>query len=254
MNGRRLAIAGFVSAGMILLAFGAQVSQRPSEDLQVAAAHLGGTPLRVRMTTLAGVGIDGAMDIAHHRINVSLVAGEAASLSVRQIDMDCYVMANGAFAPSGQAPDGRWMHLDLASLPARTRLQLTGAGPGQLGTMFTTAANVTKVGPREYTGSLDFTRASMYRMSFGPISLALVAPPDEVAADLHRNAVSVPFTATTDDHHRLTGVVIDVGAVADGLDKVTLRYSDIGVPVDVQRPPASMVVPMPAAFQHQIGL
>jgi hypothetical protein len=228
---------------------GATASPTPSatpavdakEALSKAATELGRTSYRVNLTVGPASGT-GALDPAAQQgqTSMSVFAGSTTlKVDTVLVGADMWVKLGGV--PG--VPD-KWLHLDTSRLPESSGL---GIRPGQLDPagadkLIDAIATVEPVGPDQYRGTIDLTRASD--------SPAV----DKATLDaLGDRAKAVPFEATLDAQGRLTNLKLDLGQIEGVPAKVDVRYSDFGTAVSVTRPPAADVVEAPEAVYQLLG-
>jgi hypothetical protein len=211
----------------------------PQEEFAAAAAKLGDQPVKVKMTTVGGGGITGAIDAQGHKAQMTTNMASAGSMDVRQVGNDLYVKASGALASAIGGPAGKWMHIDVSKVPGKSALNVANNDPKATAKMLASSTDVTKTGAHSFSGKVDMTKSPTFN----------AATPAGVSAGLK----AIPFTAETDDQGRLTKLVFDLTPVTPSAGKMTTEYSDFGAPVDVEKPPASQVIEMPSKFRKMMG-
>jgi hypothetical protein len=131
--------------------------------------------------------------------------------------------------------DAHWMHADATRIATMT-VPTVGdlRDPTGLRSYARAVATVRRAGDGQFEGTLDFTQ---------PV------PPDpaDLGAPMNLGPPGpVPFTATVDDQHRLTSIVITVPATPGvPAATVTVHFVDFGAPVTVEAPPAAQTVEAP---------
>lgn len=219
----------------------APASSAPADagaELAAAGDKFAGTSVRLDVTATSGIKITGAVDADRQKIQ-STTNSPLGTLTHRQVGNDLYVQAKGQIGSSIGATPGKWMHIDLAEVPASSALHPVNNDPSKAMRMLTTNSGVTKTGEHTFAGKLDLTQSSFVN----PAALK----------SLGVNATAVPFTAETDAEGRLVELVLDLEAIGAGAGKMTAKYSDYGVPVTVTAPPAAQVVEMPAKARKAMG-
>ncbi len=99
-------------------------------------------------------------------------------------------------------------------------------------TSFEKAADVRRVGDHGFTGTLDL----------GASAKAIGVPAPKASSS---GPSRVPFEVDTDNAGRLVRYTLDTPDGDNGTNKVTIAFSDFGVPVNVQAPAASEISTTP---------
>jgi hypothetical protein len=220
----------------------AATSSAPADaaaELAAAGDKFADTSVRLDVTAVGGVKITGAVDATRQKIESTTNMGALGKMAQRQVGNDLYVRAEGRIGSSIGAAPGKWMHIDLAQVPATSALNPKNNDPSNAMRMLTTNSDVQRTGEHRFAGKLDLTKSTMVN----PAALK----------SLGVKATAVPFTAQTDAEGRLTELVLELDALAAGAGKMTAKYSDYGAPVTVTAPPTAQVVEMPAKFRKAMG-
>ncbi|MGK5679019.1 hypothetical protein [Actinoplanes sp. URMC 104] len=212
----------------------------PAAELEEAAGKLGDTPVKVTLSSAVGMTVSGSFDAKAQKGDVSMDLGPAGGMSMRQVGTDLYVKVTGSMASSldGSAAK-KWMHVDLSKVPEKSSLNIKNNDPRQTAKLLTSASAVKKTGEHSFTGTADMTKSPTFDAG--------------TAGALAGKMSAVPFTAETDAQGRLVELVFDLEKVAPGGGQMTTKYSNFGVPVKAEAPPAAQVVEMPAAFAKAMG-
>jgi len=256
MRSSRMVLAGVMVAVLV----GAGACARPGTNVGPAAAvsdapspspspvdpvaELADAISKTRVTTLTftidsgrpGVGKlhgVGASDPANRRQTLTMTItadGKTTHEQVITIGTDLYLKSD---EPSPGVSRKKWMHIDTAKAGGLSADQFGGlTDPSGLESYAKAATTVHRTGPRQYEGTLDFTKMAP-AMAAGSIPSTIG---DAVKA--------VPFTATTDEQGRLTSMVIKMPSMGEGMPATTgtVRFADFGAPVKIQAPPKSQIV------------
>lgn len=224
------------------------------QELTDAAAKLGTTSYKLTLATGGFTGT-GTADPVGKKVQLTMggdADGTSLNFEIRGIAQKVWMKFNGL--PIG---DGKWLSVDLNKLPADSQLNAFGNAndPGGSQALIKAIKDAESLGSGRYKGTLD--------LSTSPNSKSLLTLVDgqSVSPDL----LIVPFEATVDDEGRLTWISIDqsalVSAVAGAADakdaatdgKVDMKFSDFGVKVDVQEPPAGEVQALPDSLLKAFG-
>ncbi|MCU7726319.1 hypothetical protein ODJ79_21530 [Actinoplanes sp. KI2] len=211
----------------------------PRDEFAAAAAKVGDQPVKLKMTTVGGGAITGAIDAQNHKAEMTTAMGSAGSMEIREDGTDLYVKASGALASAIGGPSGKWMHIDMSKVPSKSALNMANNDPKATAKVLADSSDVTKTGAHSFSGKVDMTKSPAFNST--------------AAAGLGSAFKAVPFTAETDDQGRIVKLVFDLGSVVPSAGKMTTEYSDFGTSVDVQKPPASQVIEMPAKFRKLMG-
>ncbi|HYN94997.1 MAG TPA: hypothetical protein VES42_14205 [Pilimelia sp.] len=204
----------------------------PAAELAAAALELGKTSMRTEMKmgtvmTVTGVA-DGPSKTAEFTSTITN-EGRKVKVDLKVIGDDTYTrMDAGGEAVPGM--DGKtWRHASRSSDP-----NTAAAGdPTAYARLMETSADVQKVGDNDFKGTIDFTKAA--EKGLGGIDKKQV---NALGAQMK----AVPFTATVDGEGRLTRLTMTMPAMAGQPPQpMDVRYSDFGVKVDVQKPPAGQI-------------
>ena len=211
----------------------------PKAELAATYAKFAETTVKFKTTAAGGVAIDGAIDGRTKAADMKTAVGASGSMATRQVGTDLYVKADGQMGSAIGAAAGKWMHIDMSTVPDSSPISVKNSDPANTAKMLSYTDGVTKTGDRAFKGTLDMTKSPTAN------SAQLKA--------LGTKATKVPFTAATDEQGRLTEFTIDLETIAPGAGKMTATYYDYGAPVDVKAPAASEVVEMPAKFRKAMG-
>jgi hypothetical protein len=211
----------------------------PRDEFTSAASKLGDQPVRLKMTTVGGGDVTGAIDAQAHQAEMTTSMASAGSMDVREVGNDLYVKASGALASAIGGPAGKWMHIDMSKVPSTSALNVANNDPKATAKMLAGSSDVTKTGAHSFSGKIDMTKSPTFNSA--------------AAAGIGAKLKAVPFTAETDDQGRLTKLVFDLESAVPHAGKMTTEYSDFGTPVNVQKPPASQVIEMPSTFRKMMG-
>jgi hypothetical protein len=198
-------------------------------------------------TALTGDG-DSSGDGAATSMNITLadaVSGVTVKVGALVLPSDAYAKVDlgpAAGAMIGISPD-TWLHIDPAKAPGAARLGIKPGvdifGPD---TYVKGVATATVSSPTEVTGTLDLSKS---------------APPGVAsteAAKLDASQRVVPFTATLDDQGRISKIVVKLPAIGvSPASDLTSTYSNWGVAVDQNKPPADKTVEAPALLYTFLG-
>lgn len=210
----------------------------PSAELSAAAEKLAETTAKLTLTA-AGTSAAGVFDPGGQRVELTMTVGSGGQLVIRQIGDDLFVRTDESMARALGATPGKWLHTDLSQVPETSPLNPKNNDPRNTARLLAASTEVTRSGDHAFTGTLDLTKSPTGNPA------ALKAMGDKAKA--------VPFSATTDADGRLTSITIDMESVVPGAGQVKTEYSDFGVPVSLEAPPASQVAEMPARFRQALG-
>lgn len=212
----------------------------PGGELEAAAVKLSDLPVKVDVISLAGITITGSFDAKAQRGDMSMELGPAGGMSMRQVGNDLYVKVTGSMAGAiDGASAKKWMHIDLSQVSETSSLNIKNNDPRVTAKLLTSAMQVKKTGERSFSGTVDLTKSPTYNA--------------QASKGFAGKMKAVPFTAEVDAEGRLEELTFDMEDVAPGAGEMITRYSDFGVPVSVQAPPAAQVVEMPPAFAKAMG-
>ena len=207
-----------------------------------AASALGNTSFKVTMTAGPGLKVTGLMDAPGGKGTAELVAtGTSTEITVKTllVGQDLYVQVPGV------TKAGTWTHVDVARLPEGGNV---GLRPGQIdpadtARLLTSTTDVRQVDARSYEGTLDLTKA------------AGLTGIDKVTIESYGAAArNVPFTAGLDEQGRLSALTIQLPPV-NGQQSAPLEvlYTDYGIPVTAEVPPANQVIEAPDDLYATLG-
>ena len=213
----------------------------PAAELAEAAARLADDTVRVRVAVTGQMTLTGVLDprgqAAVAKVDMGAV-DDGTQAEVRQVGKDVWIKLKGP-VPAMLGGNGQWMHLSAAELSATSNFNvLPGDDPAGARAMIAAMTGIKRSGPHGFTGTMDLTRTSRYSA--------------ETLKALGAKAAFVPFTATTDAQGRLTALSTDLSAIVSGAGQLTTAFSDFGVPVDVERPPAAETTELPSELKSVI--
>jgi hypothetical protein len=213
----------------------------PATDLADAAARLSADTLRVRVAVSGQMSMTGVLDPRAQAGVVKVDMGpvdDGAQAEVRTIGADMWIKLRGP-VPSMLGGTGDWMHLAAADLPAESSFNILPAGdPAGIRAMIAAMTGVRRAGPHGFAGTIDLSRSPKYSAA--------------TLKSLGAKASFVPFTATTDAQGRLITLTVDLTPIASGAGQLTTHFSDFGVPVEVERPPADATTEVPDELKSVI--
>ena len=197
------------------------------EALAAAAMKLGEQSVRVKMTTTGMTGT-GVMDPKTRMVEMTMDMGGQQNMELRALGDDFYMRMPGLTGD-------KWMHIDITKYSDSANLNFMPDGdPGSAAKTMENIVDVKQTGDGRYAGTIDMTKAE------GANAAA--------AALLGDGARAVPFTASVDPQGRLTSFEVDMSVVNSAAGKLSTTYSDFGVAVNVQRPPADQVQEAPSTI------
>lgn len=215
----------------------------PKEVLANSVTELTRTSHKFTMKDAESTG-EGAVDPQAQKANMDLVfadveAGLEMTLNLLVIGEDAWLKLDfGRAAGMGGLPKlpKQWMHLDKTKIQDAEELELDDEDPVGAAEVFEAIVTVEPAGDRLYKGTADLTKAT---------GAALVN--DDHVKALGDKAKAIPFEATVDDKGRLVSLELDVPAAGeDKAQSWEATYLDYGVPITLDKPPASEVVEAPA--------
>jgi hypothetical protein len=207
-----------------------------------AASTLGTTSFKVTLTSGPGLRVTGLVDAPGGKGTAELVAtGTSTEVTVKTllVGQDLYVQVPGV------TKAGTWTHVDVSRLPEGANI---GLRPGQIdpantARLLTSTTDVRQVDSRSYAGTLDLTQAA------GLTGIDKVTIEGYGAA-----AQNVPFTAGLDEQGRLSALTIQLPPVNGQQSRpLEVLYTEYGVPVTAEMPPASTVVEAPDDLYKILG-
>lgn len=201
----------------------------PVEKLVDAAAKTNQGPITVVLQSpglTSTTKFDPAAKKATMDIELAGATGGTIRANVIQVDTDLYVrMPNVPGVPK------KWMHSDVADLPADSPLRLLPESDHtRAGDLTNCVVTAKRKGGSDFTGTLDLTRSRT-------IGRALLTALDS-------KAKAVPFSARTSPDGNFFEFTIDIPSVLPGYGAIRYDYSRMDG-VDVDRPPASQVTEVP---------
>jgi hypothetical protein len=163
---------------------------------------------------------------------------DGTQAEIRQLGPDVWIRLEGTVGTLLGA-DGQWLHIAAGTLPTTSNFNvLTGDDPAGVRVMVAAATEVRRTGPTGFAGVLDLTRTSRYSA--------------QTLAALGSKASAVPFTAAIDRQGRLTRLTVELRSLVSGAGAATTWFSDFGVAVQVDRPPAAESTELPSDLKSVI--
>jgi hypothetical protein len=207
-----------------------------------AAAALGNTSFKATMTSGPALRVTSLMDAPNSKGTAELVAtGTNTEITVKSllIGQDLYVQVLGVTKAN------TWTHLDISRLPdgADVGLRPGQIDPANTAQLLSSTTDVQMVDSRSYRGTLDLTK------------VAGVTGIDKVTVDSYGAAAqNVPFTAGLDEQGRLSALTIELPAVnGTPTQPLEVLYTDYGIAVTADAPPAAQIVEAPASLYTTLG-
>ncbi|AGZ45832.1 hypothetical protein [Actinoplanes friuliensis] len=253
MRNRRLAIAGLALMTALGLAgcgpadkvqpragASADVPEAaPKAELAAAAKRLGEQSMRVDMDMAGAISMSGVADPAAGTAKMAMdlgLLGQDTKIEFRKLGDDVYLKFGGQMSSLlGTESSKPWMHVDATELAKGSSLTIMSKDdPGNTKALIEAMTKVEKVGAHDFKGTLDLSKSPQYNK--------------ESLKALGGKMTDVPFTATTDDQDRLTGLTLDMSSLGQGTGKIKTTYTDFGTPVSVEAPPAKQVGELPKEF------
>jgi len=206
----------------------------PARELADAAARLTQDTARVQVAVTGQLSLTGVLDPRAQAALVKVDMGavdDGAQAEVRRIGADIWIRLRGPVPTMLGGTDG-WMHLGAADLPAESTFNILPSGdPAGIRAMIAAVTGVKRTGPHAFAGTIDLARSPKYSA--------------DTLKSLGDKASFVPFTATTDARGRLVALTVDLTSIASGAGQLTTRFSDFGIPVEVEPPPAEVTTEVP---------
>lgn len=190
------------------------------EELISAARKLGEDTLRVDMKAM-GMSMSVAMDPRARTGTSGLDLGEMGTIDVLMVGKDFYLRMKGIPGVSG-----KWLHVDAAKLAGTSFDIMPEGDPASANRLIQTIVEVERTAEHQFKGTLDLTKSPNA---------------DKETKALGDKAKAVPFTAKTDEQGRLIELVTDMSSIQPSVGTMTTTYSNFGIAVSVQKPPASQV-------------
>ena len=213
----------------------------PAAELAAAAARLAGDTVRVRVAVSGQLSLTGVLDPQTRAAAVKVDMGavdDGTQAQLRKVGDDMWIKLSGP-VPAMLGGTGQWMHLRAGDLSAASSFNvLPGDDPAGVRAMLTAVTGVKRTGPRGFAGTIDLTRSERYSA--------------QTLESLGAKAAFVPFTATTDTQGRLIALSTDLSSIVSGAGQLTTGFSDFGVPVEVERPPAAETTELPTRLKSVI--
>lgn len=260
MRIRRLAVAGVALAAVIGLTgcgptarkpvvAGASPSTQaspppdPAAELAAAANTLADDSLRMRTRMTTGLNADGQVskgaDQMSMTMSITAPGAKETTVSLRKVGTDLYMKFAGPIGAALGANKDKWLHVDVTKVPPGSPFSVESNDPRSAAKLIAASSQVQKTDQNSFKGVLDMTKSA-------------TANQDSLRA-LGAKATAVPFTARKDAAGHLVELVVDVEAIAAGAGQMTTTYSDFGVAVTVESPPASQVAEMPKEMLGLLG-
>ncbi len=205
-------------------------TSNPAQDLVQAATRLQRDTYKMTMTVTIGDDLGrltGVVDPNKHVGSYTATTDRKGSTAT-----DWRVVGNVLYlkmtAPDGTATYGgkTWRRINSGMTTADW---YDGAA---MTTSFEKAADVRRVGDHGFAGTLNLAGSAK--------AIGVPAPKASSAG-----SARVPFEVDTDDAGRLVRYTLDTPDGGNGTNKVTIAFSDFGVPVNVQAPTASQISTTP---------
>lgn len=209
--------------------------------LSAAAAKLADDTAKVRVSVAGQMSMTGVVDPRSQDASMRMDMGQVddgTQADIRKIGPDVWLRLKG---PVGTlfGTDDQWLHLDAADLPPTSNFNvMSGDDPVSVRAMVDAATKVERTGPAAFAGVLDLSKTAKYS-------------PQTLSA-LGAKASAVPFTARVDGQGRLIELTTDLSTIASGAGTVRIRFSDFGVKVEVERPPAAETTEVPSDLKSVI--
>lgn len=215
-------------------------------DEETAALAL---TMQVGQETLTGEGVFDLKEGDHGRLTLTVPGPAPATLEMRVVDGDVFVMVPGLEA---EQPGKRWVRIDPEAAAGQPADALGLQNPTELIALIGSAASfertgVETVGGEEmalWSGTLDLAAlaedpGAAQRLD----SMGVGELPTEVAIDSEERLRLVRVTIDLADIAHTEGQAPHHGAPTEIV--VSLELFDFGVPVDVEPPPAAEVTDAP---------
>jgi hypothetical protein len=172
--------------------------------------------------------INGAVDPTTHKGSITM-AVSGINLEFRLLPDAMYLKFGGALPG---LPEG-WMKLDVNKLPASLKASLLAGSITGADRFAAAVQDIHKTGDKTYEGTLDLAKSTG--------GLGMTA---QMLNQIPQSDRIVPFSATLDDQGRLAEMVVTT-TIQGKESKTDIKYSDFGVPVTVEAPPASETTEAP---------
>ena len=199
--------------------------QGPTADLPQAAARLQQDTYKMTMTMQVGGDsgrLTGLID-PQKDVGAYTATTDRSGTSATQWLVIGNVVYLRMTAPNTAGPDGKtWRRINSGATSA------DGYDGTAMSTSLEKAADVQRAGDHEFTGTLDLAASAK----------ALGVPAPQVS---QTGPARVPFEAATDTAGRLVRYTLNTPGGDNGTSNATITFSDFGVPVNVQAPPASQI-------------
>ena len=259
----RLVHAGAALAVVLLGAAGCggeavqEAAERSSNPVVAAAGHAAdeetaalALTMQVGGETITGEGVFDLKEGDQGRLTLTVPGPTPASLEMRVVDGDVFVMVPGLDA---EQPGKRWVRIDPEAAGGTPADALGLQNPTELIALIGSAASFEETG-------VETVRGEAMALWSGTLDLTALASDPGAAQRLDDMGVGqLPTEVAIDgeDRLRLVRVTIDLGAIAQGEGQTlpsgapteivaSLELFDFGVPVDVEAPPAAEVIDAPA--------
>jgi hypothetical protein len=206
------------------------------DSLTAAAETLNNDTVTVTLDT-TGLTTQGKLDPKANKATMTMnvtAQGKSTKIEIVTLDKDVYLKV-----PGTPNIGDKWMHVDVAKL-AGTNFDIMPQGdPAGANNLVKSVVDAQRDGDRGFKGTLDLTKSPTVNKTSIQV--------------LGDKAKAVPFTATTDEQGRLTGLTIDLSAIEPALGTLKTTYSDFGAPVTVTQPAASETVEAPDSLLKALG-
>lgn len=205
-------------------------TKTPAAQLADAAARLQNDTFKMTMTVkidTTDARLDGAMDPTK-KIGAFVATtkrnGGTSIIEWRILGNVVYLKTNTPSLPG--TTNKPWRRINQAESASLAE----GFDGAKMANPLTQATNVQRPSARHFTGTFDTAAVAKALSVPTPSSSSSAAP-----------APNVAFTADLDDRGRLTRYHLDVPRTKGGTYPLDLTYSDFGIAVIVQAPPADQV-------------
>ncbi|BFU42587.1 hypothetical protein KRMM14A1004_08240 [Krasilnikovia sp. MM14-A1004] len=213
----------------------------PTAELAAAITKLNEDTMKVSMTMVGGISMNGVADPKAQTAELKMImgaAGKGTEMEVRKVGTDVYMKIGGELGKLAGG-GGKWMHMDTTKLPGGASLgALSGDDPAGTKTLMKAVTDVKRTGEGTFSGTIDLTKAPQYGA--------------DKLKELGGKVSAVPFTAKV-EQGRLVEMTVDMSSISPAAGKMTSKYSDFGTPVSVSRPDKSEITELPSQFKGLLG-
>jgi hypothetical protein len=221
----------------------AALSADARDELATAAARLADDTVRVHVSVAGQMSMTGVIDPRSQDASMRVDMGQVddgTQAEIRKLGPDVWVRLKG---PVGTliGADDQWLHLEAADLPETSTFNvITGDDPLGVRATVDAVTEVKRTGTGSFAGLVDLTRTPRYSK--------------QTLSALGAKASAVPFTARIDGQGRLIELTTELSALVSGAGTATTRFSDFGVPVEVERPPADETTEAPSDLRSVLDV